>query len=264
VPASQLGAGVSLLLRHEHSRSWPVLGWRAPAGWRSIASSVVGGGLAECHWWVNSMVPREYHRQDPDRHVLEIAAELGLPAELPGVGMLTATDVSAVRFGQDGGVRAWATVGLGWPVWAAAGEQQAAAEQDQRQPASVTAPPTAPSSPPGPPPPGTINLLITVPTALADAALVNAVITATEAKTQALVQAGVNGSGTSSDAICIACPLPEPGTEPELYGGPRSVWGARLARAVHTAVADGTAQWLRTQLRADQAALPVRTVGPDA
>jgi adenosylcobinamide amidohydrolase len=90
---------------------------------------------------------------------------------------------------------------------------------------------------------GTINVLAVVPVPLSDAALVNAVVTATEAKAQALAEAGLRATGTSSDAVCVACPVA--GTqEPEPYGGPRSVWGARLARAVHAAVAEGTADWL--------------------
>ena len=40
-----------------------------------------------------------------------------------------------------------------------------------------------------------------------------------------------------SRAIVVCCPMG--GVEP--YGGPRSRWGARLARAVHDAVASGAA-----------------------
>jgi adenosylcobinamide amidohydrolase len=69
---------------------------------------------------------------------------------------------------------------------------------------------------------------------------VNAVATATEAKVQAMIEAGVPGTGTASDAIAVCCP--PGGREP--YGGPRSEWGARLARAVHAAVATGTARYL--------------------
>ena len=74
------------------------------------------------------------------------------------------------------------------------------------------------------------------PAPLGDAALVNAVVTATEAKTQALGEGGVPGTGTASDAIVVCCPT----GSTERYGGPRSLWGARLARAVHRAVAAGT------------------------
>ena len=41
---------------------------------------------------------------------------------------------------------------------------------------------------------------------LGDAAYVNAVMTATEAKTQALLDAGFRATGTASDAICVAAP----------------------------------------------------------
>ncbi|MEZ5227028.1 MAG: adenosylcobinamide amidohydrolase [Acidimicrobiales bacterium] len=51
--------------------------------------------------------------------------------------------------------------------------------------------------------PGTINLVIEVPVALSRSAAVNVVITATEAKTQALFEAGVPGTGTASDAIVV-------------------------------------------------------------
>jgi adenosylcobinamide amidohydrolase len=86
--------------------------------------------------------------------------------------------------------------------------------------------------------PGTVNIVVTLPVALSDAALVNAVATATEAKVQALLDAGLDCSGTPTDAVCVAAPEPGPdGGEP--FAGPRSPWGARIARAVHTAVLAG-------------------------
>jgi adenosylcobinamide amidohydrolase len=189
-----------------------------------ISTAVDGGGLGERAWWLNTQVNRVYHHPDPARHVREIAAGLGLRG--PGVGLLTAADVRAWTHAGDAGVTAAATVGLGLPVYAAAADHEIAAE-------------TAPRGP------GTINLLVILPVPLSDAALVNAVITATEAKTQALVGAGVPGTGTSSDAVCIACPSSALGEPVEPYGGPRSDWGARIARAVHDAVAEGTRDWLQ-------------------
>lgn len=75
--------------------------------------------------------------------------------------------------------------------------------------------------------------------ALTDAALVNAVATATEAKVQALLAAGYDCSGTPTDAVCVAARSPCAGAEAHAFAGPRSLWGARVARAVHGAV--GTA-----------------------
>jgi adenosylcobinamide amidohydrolase len=83
---------------------------------------------------------------------------------------------------------------------------------------------------------GTINLVALLPERLSDAALVNAVATVTEAKAQALWDCGIRATGTATDAMCIVCP--EDGRLHD-FGGPRSIWGARLARAVHGAICVG-------------------------
>jgi adenosylcobinamide amidohydrolase len=127
--------------------------------------------------------------------------------------MLTAKDVRGAVVEEEDGLEVVATVGLGWPTWAAA-------PPDEARMAGV----------------GTVNVLAVVPAALGDAALVNAVATATEAKVQALMEAGVPGTGTASDAVCVAAAGQG---APEAYGGPRSRWGSSLARAVHRAVLRG-------------------------
>ncbi|HSA48958.1 MAG TPA: adenosylcobinamide amidohydrolase [Yinghuangia sp.] len=189
--------------------------WRAGPGWRMLSSAILGGGLGERAWVLNAQVPPGYARMDPVAHLEEIAAPRGLTG--PGVGLMTAADVAAYTTGTDHGVRAWVTTGIGIPSWAAAPDEKSV----------------------GPPRPGTINIVVVVPVPLGDAALVNAVATATEAKVQALFETGYACTGTPSDAICVAARTPGPGEEPELFGGPRSRWGARLARAVHAAVARG-------------------------
>jgi len=197
--------------RHEDGRPYPLLVWRAPAPLRMVASAPHGGGIGVRRWVLNAQVPASYGRRDPDRHLAGLAVSLGLAGR--GVGMLTAADVRAVATCTDAGVEVSATVGLGHPTWAAAA--------DPARPVSLV---------------GTINLVVLVPEALSDAALVNAVATATEAKAQALWEAGVSGTGTATDAVCIACPQDGAG---HAFGGPRSVWGARVARAVHAAVLAG-------------------------
>jgi adenosylcobinamide amidohydrolase len=114
-------------------------------------------------------------------------------------------------------VHAVATVGLSAPAWAAAPDGHFRRERV-----------------------GTINVVVALPVRLGEAALVNAVATATEAKVQALHDAGIPATGTASDAIVVHCPtdgIAEP------FGGPRSVCGARIARAVHAAVLAGTRSW---------------------
>ena len=202
--------------RHEDAATLPVAVWRAGPGYRMISSGVVGGGLGERAWVLNAQVPGGYDRMDPAVHIAELAAGLGLAGE--GVGLLTAASVTDVAEREDEGVRVAATVGLRVPTWAAAPAGSA-----DREFGPIRRP-------------GTINIIVALPVPLTDAALVNAVVTATEAKAQAVLEAGFAATGTASDAICVAAPA-GPGRE-EKFAGPRSPWGARIARAVHAAVAD--------------------------
>ncbi len=193
----------------------PALVWRPAKPVRAIATTVLGGGIGLRSWIVNAEVPLDYDAPDPAVDAAERAAGLGLVGD--GIGFLTAARVHEVASAEDGGVTCDATVGISVPTWAAA--------PDGAWSEWV---------------PGTINLVVLVPAPLSDAALANALVTATEAKVQALHEAAVPGTGTASDAVAVCCP--PGGTEP--YGGPRSEWGARLARAVHGAVAAGTARYL--------------------
>jgi adenosylcobinamide amidohydrolase len=199
--------------RAEDGLDLPYLVWRLPTPCRVVSSAVLGGGIGERAWILNAQVRHGYDRLDPAEHLRELAEATGLRGE--GVGLLTAADVDAVQSTTDGGSRVDATVGIRVPTWAAAPDGAAA---------------IVPAA-------GTINVVGFVPVPLTDGALVNLATTATEAKTQALLDAGVPGTGTATDAVCIVSP---PGDAVELFGGPRSVWGARLARAVHAAVLGGT------------------------
>jgi hypothetical protein len=49
-----------------------------------------------------------------------------------------------------------------------------------------------------------------------------------------MLDAGFPGTGTATDAVCAAAPA-SPGAAAEDFAGPRSAWGARIARAVHAA-----------------------------
>lgn len=202
------------MARHEDGVDLHHLVWRLGPGWRVCSSAVLGGGIGPRDWILNAQVPGGYPRMDPDRHLAEIAAAEHLTG--PGAGLMTAADVTAYAVAADEGVTATATCGLGVRGWAAAPAEDTGA----------------------PPRPGTVNIVVTLPVPLSDAALVNAVATATEAKVQALLDAGLDCSGTPTDSVCIAAPAPDGGPG-EPFAGPRSRWGARLARAVHAAVLDG-------------------------
>ena len=194
--------------------AFPVLVWRFAPPTLAISSAPVGGGIGIRSWVVNAQVPRDYARTDLSAHVGDIATANGCAGD--GVGMLTAASVDGVSSASEAGVEVWATVGVRLVTWAADADDRAFEWT-----------------------PGTINVVATLPVRCTEAALVNAVMTATEAKTQALFDRHVPGTGTASDAVCIVCPA-SGAAEP--FAGPRSPLGAALARVVHAAVAGGIAR----------------------
>ncbi|MGB3830000.1 MAG: adenosylcobinamide amidohydrolase [Ornithinimicrobium sp.] len=195
-----------------HAGHRGVLCWRFAQPVTMLSSASVGGGLGIRHWLLNVGVPKGYARRDLDTHAGEVATGLGLHGE--GATLFTAADVTRVQEAVETDVHVAATVGITAPTWAA------------DRSGGFT-----------PWTPGTINIAVHLPVALPPSALVNMVMTVTEAKTQALARAGVPGTGTASDAVAITCP---PGDATEAFGGPRSRWGSRAALAVYAAVLAGS------------------------
>ncbi|MFF2545372.1 adenosylcobinamide amidohydrolase [Kitasatospora sp. NPDC058063] len=209
------GLVIERACRTEEGACRHLLVWRCGPGWRLLGSAVLGGGLGEREWVVNAQVRPGYSRMDPEQHLAELAAAERLRGA--GAGLMTAAQVDDFTWACDGGASAVVTTGIGVPIWAA---------EPETAPAYAYVP-------------GTINILVVVPAAVSDAGLVNLLATATEAKVQALLDAGYDCSGTPSDAVCVAVRRTGAGEEPEPFGGPRSLWGARVARAVHAAVRAG-------------------------
>jgi len=188
------------------------LAWRLRTPLLSASTATVGGGIGLRQWVVNAQVPHDYARRDVAAHVAEVADALGLSG--PGVGMLTAAEVTAGTLAREAGVQVEATVGLDRPLWAAA-----PAEADVVAAA-----------------PGTVNVVAFLPVRHGEAALANILCTVTEAKVQAFLDGGVPGTGTASDAVTVLCPA-SGAAEP--FGGPRSEYGSRVARAVYAALRSG-------------------------
>jgi iron complex transport system ATP-binding protein len=189
-----------------------------------LSSAVVGGGYGSTREILNVHVDDKYDGERPDEDLAVVAAELGV-AE-PFVGLMTAAYTEFARCAVEalGDLTVAAVVSVGLSNTSSAG---------------VTSPIGADPAEGGTPGPGTINVVLLVDGALTAAAMVNAVITATEAKTMTLAEWDVKtpegdaASGTSTDSVVVACT----GRGEEMsYAGPATPVGWLAGRTVRAAM----------------------------
>ncbi|MEE9285755.1 MAG: adenosylcobinamide amidohydrolase [Dehalococcoidia bacterium] len=179
---------------------------------RVLSSAVVGGGAADVYWIVNRHIPKGYRCREPATDLAAFAQSRGIGG--PFVGLMTAALVERAQCvtirDKELAVCCIVTAGLSNPS------------------ASGLSPPVEAEA-------GTINLILLVDASLGEAAMVNAVITATEAKTAVLAERqtrtaeGFPATGTSTDAVVVACTgrgvsLP--------YAGPVTRVGSLIGRSV--------------------------------
>jgi len=167
------------------SPSGDTLVWHCREGSEAIASAAVGGGRSAPKWIVNIGVPSDYARTDLAQHASEVATALDLQGN--GISLFTSARLEFCRSANVDNVLVDCTAGIGKPTFAASPDASSSEWE-----------------------PGTINIVATLPRPLTEAAAVNAVITLTEAKCQALSQLGVPGTGTASDAAVVLAILRPP------------------------------------------------------
>jgi iron complex transport system ATP-binding protein len=191
-----------------------------------LSSAVAGGGYGRAREILNVHVDDKYDGARPEEDLAAVAAELG--AEAPFVGLMTAAYTQFARCAVEtlGDLTVAAVVSIGLSNTTSAGVTPPVGLES----AGAAVPGTAAT-----PGPGTINVILLVDGALTPAAMVNAVITATEAKTMTLgawdvkTPEGAAASGTSTDTVVVACT----GRGEELcYAGPATPVGWLAARAV--------------------------------
>ena len=182
-----------------------------------VSSAVVGGDLEFTQHVVNMYVHKDYDCSNPAADLYALASDLEIVE--PFVGMMTGTRLDRVQVvvEQDEQLKVIAIVTAGLSNPTAAGVEM---------PIQIVTP-------------GTINIILIIDARLPRAARVNAIITATEAKTLALVKADIRAkhgglaSGTSTDSIVIA--TTERGARFE-YAGPITPVGALIGRAVRCTI----------------------------
>ena len=198
---------------------------RADEPLTTASSAVVGGGLGRASAIVNLHVPKNFRGEHADRVLEAFVARRSIPA--PWVGLLTGarTEKAEVATETIDGITAVAIITVGLSNPASAGRTAVAAWL-----------------------PSTINTILVVDAAATPAALVNLVMTVTEAKVMVVAEAGVRtldgdpASGTSTDAIVIAATGRGRRCE---FGGPVSDLGWAAARAARAALSTGVDRWMR-------------------
>jgi iron complex transport system ATP-binding protein len=190
-----------------------------------LSSAVVGGGTTETREIINLHVDDQYDGELPEDDLAAVAAELGVRE--PFVGLMTAayTEHARCAVESSGGLTVAAVVSIGLSNTSNAGVTP-----------PIGAGPADGAAAPGP---GTINVILLIDARLTPAAMVNAVMTATEAKAMALADWDVRtpeddpASGTSTDTVVVACT----GRGEELcYAGPATPVGWLAARATRAAI----------------------------
>lgn len=221
-----------------HAKIWPGLKLyrkerhillEAPEAMDSLGSAIYGGGMHSLQRFVNIYVDRFYHCEDPVRDIHNLLGGWGYP-EQGTAGLLTAVQLKhaavAEEQGNDFGVLCCVTAGVS--------NAARAGVERTTFPASWT--------------PGTINIMLVVDGRMTPAAMVNAVITATEAKAAALSDLGVrdaeNGlaaTGTTTDAIMLGVSQRAEWPLLHAYAGTATDLGGAIGRLVYDAVRESLA-----------------------
>ncbi len=195
---------------------------RFPHKMKVLSSTIRNGGFTETDTILMMQVERGYDRNDPEADMASKISLLGL--EEHTVGFMTAAEIyKALIVAEERyhGVHAIAIVTAGVVNAVMAGELL---------PDTIVRKLTKP---------GTINIIAVVDVPLECAGSANAIITITEAKSAAMFDRGIRGTGTTSDAVAIVSPLGE-GTK---YAGTATDVGIAIARAVRKATSGSIRKW---------------------
>ncbi|WP_051620333.1 adenosylcobinamide amidohydrolase [Paenibacillus sp. UNC451MF] len=187
---------------------------------RTINSSMWGEGLGWHSRLMNRQVDRNYLCDDPLAEMHDFMRERGIGVED------TAALLTAARVQDRGYSKQCSASGLTVCTWATVGLSNKARAGSVRNVDELF--------------PGTINLITIIDGTLTDAAMVNAVITATEAKAAALQDANIRlhdseelATGTTTDAVLIAATQKGPSYR---YAGTATQLGYCIGKTVYDAV----------------------------
>jgi adenosylcobinamide amidohydrolase len=207
-----------------------------------VSSAPLRGGVTTTRTIVNLHVDKDFAHESLERLAATFVRRRRLSSPWTALATAAWTEDAQVASHADRGVAVVAVVTAGLSNAIAAGLTAPSAEVEAatdgvtaRERTSETAPPAS-----------TINTIVIVDARVETAALVNAIITATEVKTSVLTTAGVRcgsgaiATGTSTDAVLVAATGRGRLCE---FGGPISDLGWAVACAVRRAMEAGVREW---------------------
>lgn len=162
------------------------------------ASTGIRGGVKYISTILNHTVPTSFDHTNPEKYLDQIVAGFGYPQDY--FGLLTAVDMHLLCILHYDFITAFITAGI---------------------------------SNPNPQGGQTINIIIHSREPLSEGALLETIITATEAKAHALQDMHYSFFGTSTDAVVVAC---DPKSHMHTYAGTLTEAGRRVYECVHFGV----------------------------
>lgn len=213
--------GVSLRLLEDRIET------HCPDRMYALSSAVHPGGFSYAEKIINWKVPLTYQCDDPAQDIVRLCGQWGCDHQHM-IGLITAAKLTHASITELEGDR------FNLLCCTTVGTRNAARAGLTRNTFSAYKP-------------GTINTIILIDGQMTEAAMVNAIITATEAKTAALQQLGIveraNGqsaTGTTTDAIVIAVTQHAHWNAVHAYAGAATTIGCSIGEAVYETVHEAT------------------------
>lgn len=184
---------------------------------KAVSNAIVGGGFVRAQHFLNTYVDKSYHSDTPADDLRALLQRMDVPPER-SVAMMTAVQLHTRALGSktagDIAMFALVTAGVGNAVDITGGQL----------------PIFRPHA-------GTINTMVFVDANLTDGAMINAIMSATEAKAKLLADmkvkdhvTGRTATGTSTDCVVIACTERGPALH---YAGSATTVGKGIGQLVY-------------------------------
>ncbi|MGC6590387.1 adenosylcobinamide amidohydrolase [Paenibacillus sp. Dod16] len=220
---SDVWPGATVYLESE--RQHPHIRISLPEPAASISSAIYGGGFLHLDHIVNRYVDKHYDCSDPVNDMVNFMAVHGYPTESTA-GLMTAVKLKYASIWEERSEQAsilcCTTAGVGNAARAGSSRTTFAAYQ-----------------------PGTINIMLMVDGMMTPACMVNAMLTATEAKAAALHDLGVRdhetggvATGTTTDAMVLGVSGNAAYGVNHHYAGTATDLGGMIGRLVYESVTE--------------------------